>query len=374
MIDRAPPRTTASLSTAARISQLLVSALLLLGVAGCSPTNDFIGGGESHFGKTAAFLRLCEDGSCESGDTCSCAVCTVGCSEVADCAERILGKDADPADLPPSVQCRVPACGVDPALSGDEGPSGAAGDSVCDVVCETDADCAFLDEQARAADQTVETEHFCQAGYCRTLQEPDEPDPNATAPVDVCPAGRLLVPGVAAPDGIGLCMDTTEVTVAQYRSCVEAGDCLEPAAGNFLTAMRDDHPVNFVSLEQAGSYCAFASGRLPSQQEWTSAASGGETLDSFPWGDQLPDASDMPDLSCGLDETATCVVASFPEGDGPYGHSDLAGNVAELVSIDTGVCAAGGSYESEPTELTATSCVTFDAPAATVGFRCLSDL
>jgi hypothetical protein len=318
--------------------------------------------GESHFGKTKAFLRICEDGSCGSGDDCVCAVCTVPCAGVEECRRRISG-DANDATLPDTIVCRAPFCGdaVNDEATPDVG-------SVCDVECTEDADCAFLDQ-----DQP-ESPHFCNAGYCRTLAEPEGPVEVSGDPQAVCPTGMQLLPGSALPGGIGLCLDVTEVTVAAYRTCVEAAECTAPEAGNFLTAGRELHPIHFVSELEAEAYCAFRGGRLPRFEEWQVAASRGGEPGAFPWGTEPPAATDDPPRVCGLGATTTCEGGAFPAGDNTYGHTDLLGNVAEWVVTADGHCLAGGHFESAAEELTTTTCGPAVPADGHTGIRCVRDL
>ncbi len=139
-------------------------------------------------------------------------------------------------------------------------------------------------------------------------------------------------------------MDETEVSNDQYRLCVEAGVCTEPAnyATDDVTAYDDlakgGHPVVFVTWTQAGAYCEWLAAetgwdvRLPSEAQWEKAASW-EPDDGpkrrYPWGDEDPDETYLNYLGSGLARTA--VVGSYPEGASPYGVLDVAGNVWEWV-------------------------------------------
>jgi len=75
----------------------------------------------------------------------------------------------------------------------------------------------------------------------------------------------------------------TEVTVAQYRACVEAGKCTAPKSKsyhkycNWGYTDRDNHPVNCVDWNQATAFCEWAGGRLPTEDEWYAEASNNGT-------------------------------------------------------------------------------------------------
>jgi eukaryotic-like serine/threonine-protein kinase len=180
-------------------------------------------------------------------------------------------------------------------------------------------------------------------------------------------------------------LDLTEVTLADYRSCVSLGSCTEPNTGGACVwgkPDRDSYPVNCVVLAQAKSYCAFAGKRLPSEKEWEYAARGTENR-RFPWGNSVPGAQ-----LCwsGQERRANpCPVGSYPAG--PQGFRDLAGNVWEWTSsfhcgsyadaCQSGkrVLRGGGYIDDKPAMVRASNRQAYfaDKTYSDVGFRCAKD-
>jgi formylglycine-generating enzyme required for sulfatase activity len=159
----------------------------------------------------------------------------------------------------------------------------------------------------------------------------------------------------------------TEVTVAEYEACVDAGAC-EPAAETVewrgVTAQkretysalcnatregREDHPLNCVDWETAQTYCQWQGGRLPTEAEWELAARGTDGR-MYPWGNEAPSLDRLNACDEGCRELAeqlgrewevlfegrdgfsdTAPVGSYPAGASPYGVLDMSGNVWEWV-------------------------------------------
>ena len=127
-------------------------------------------------------------------------------------------------------------------------------------------------------------------------------------------------------------IDTYEVTVADYRRCVEAGKCSKKNLSkydicNSNKSDRTDHPINCVDWNQALRYCTWLEKRLPTEAEWEKAARGAEGW-VYPWGNTW-DASKANTSEGKLGRTAK--VGSYPSGMSPYKVQDMAGNVWEWV-------------------------------------------
>jgi formylglycine-generating enzyme len=136
-------------------------------------------------------------------------------------------------------------------------------------------------------------------------------------------------------------MEATEVTVLDYRACVEAGSCPEPDSFegcNYGLIPMGYHPINCVSWDAAADYCAWKGRRLPTEAEWEYVASGGVDR-PYPWGTAEANCSlahmfevvnMMGDYGCMTGMTAE--VGSYPQGASPFGALDMAGNVEEWVA------------------------------------------
>jgi formylglycine-generating enzyme required for sulfatase activity len=125
----------------------------------------------------------------------------------------------------------------------------------------------------------------------------------------------------------GFYIDKYEVTNKRYKRFVEAARRKPPAhwVNGEIPKGRADHPVVFVTWNDANDFCQWEGKRLPTEPEWEKSARGTDKR-TFPWGDKF-DAhkGNMPQLGKG----DTMPVGSFENGKSPYGIYDLAGNVWE---------------------------------------------
>ncbi len=129
-----------------------------------------------------------------------------------------------------------------------------------------------------------------------------------------------------------------EVTVAQYKECVEAGSCEAPTSGNYLDSDKENHPINSITWMDAQRYCAWLGGseghvRLPTEAEWENAAKGGNNS-LYPWGDTEPSCDvtvmEGEDGIDGCGERSTAEVGSKTTDVSGYGVLDMGGNVSEF--------------------------------------------
>jgi formylglycine-generating enzyme required for sulfatase activity len=122
----------------------------------------------------------------------------------------------------------------------------------------------------------------------------------------------------------------TQVTNAMFAKCIAAGSCVKGAGGvdpHFTNPTYANHPVVYVTWDEAISYCAWQGGRMPTEAEWEKAARGTSSR-FYPWGE----ISAGPEITNANNSVGnTTAVGSYPKYPSFYGLLDMGGNVREWV-------------------------------------------
>jgi serine/threonine protein kinase/formylglycine-generating enzyme required for sulfatase activity len=128
-------------------------------------------------------------------------------------------------------------------------------------------------------------------------------------------------------------MAKTPVTNAQYARFVEAMNHAPPEhwKGKKPPQELADHPVVYVTWEDASAFAHWAGLQLPTEEQWEKAARGVDGR-TYPWGNKWWE-NEWQDKFCNSEEAGiggTTPVGHFsPQGDSPYGCVDMSGNVWE---------------------------------------------
>jgi formylglycine-generating enzyme required for sulfatase activity/serine/threonine protein kinase len=116
---------------------------------------------------------------------------------------------------------------------------------------------------------------------------------------------------------------------------VEGADWRHPGGPDTSIEDKMDHPVVLTSWNDADVYCRWVGKRLPSEAQWEKAARGTDGR-RYAWGEEFDSAQANTKgwkMENGEWRGSTTPVGSFsPQGDSPYGASDMAGNVWEWVA------------------------------------------
>jgi formylglycine-generating enzyme required for sulfatase activity len=189
-------------------------------------------------------------------------------------------------------------------------------------------------------------------------------------------------------------IDTYPVTNVQFSEFIRRAHYVPKDTVNFLRhwvhgrppARQENHPVVWVSLEDARAYARWSGKRLPTGVEWQYAAQGTDGR-RYPWGDRFDSTR------CNNSLGRTTPVDAFPSGKSPFGVADMVGNVWQLTNdvYDNGsyyyVTMRGGSFynpisspwyvKGGPRQVDTHQMLLMLSPgfdrSATVGFRCVKD-
>ncbi len=203
------------------------------------------------------------------------------------------------------------------------------------------------------------------------------------------------------------------VTNAQFAQFVDAGGYEKPrwwSEGGWRTKVEKEwqeprewhndrfngalQPVVGVSWFEAEAFCNWASEhcgmtiRLPTEAEWEKAARGNDGRE-YPWGNERPNEK-LANFASNVGQT-TPLNRYSPQGDSPYGCTDMAGNVDEWTSSwykaypgntiednnygETHRVVRGGSWDDSYDDILRAASRVRNSPDnwdRTLGFRCAS--
>jgi formylglycine-generating enzyme required for sulfatase activity len=156
------------------------------------------------------------------------------------------------------------------------------------------------------------------------------------------PAQTILMGGGPSPNAVParevvvdhFYMDIHEVTNAQFHRFGRVRGDITAYEQYWSPDVNDDHPVRNVSWHEASRFSTWAGKELPTEAQWEAAARGDDGR-IYPWGN-----NSHSDVTRFLANTHTgrmnfdgyeytAPVMSFAAGVSPFGHFQMAGNVAE---------------------------------------------
>lgn len=127
------------------------------------------------------------------------------------------------------------------------------------------------------------------------------------------------------------------VSKGSWDSALQGGGQCNDSSWTADPGPNETKPIGCLQWYQAYAFCIWDGGFLPSETEWEYAATGGPQELSYPWG-STGATPDRAVYGCETEGNAVCdieddllAVGSKPDGNSPWGHSDLAGSMREWV-------------------------------------------
>ena len=187
------------------------------------------------------------------------------------------------------------------------------------------------------------------------------------------PAGEFLYGDYRQPGYLDeFWIARTPVTNRQYEAFVNATGYERPEhwEGRRVHANLMNHPVVYVSWDDAQAFCEWAGVFLPTEHQWEKAARGTDGR-TYPWGDEEP-----TDKLCNFNDnvgTTTSVGRYSPQGDSPYGLADAAGNVWEWCEDwyderREARALRGGSWRNDEDGVRCADCIDWDPYYRVIGY------
>ena len=288
----------------------------------CDDNNNINGDGCD----SNCLIEVCGNGITQSGEGCD-----DGNSQTNDGCIDGIGE-----------ACTIATCGDgflrevsnDPALIEQCDDGNTDNGDGCDDQCEYEAPC-FEQNACPVIDyRLMQAGNFIMGDNTRSFASPEH---------------NVNVPEFA--------ISRSEVTVGQYRACIDVGVCTAPPTktdqtkkSNYQLANEDPnrvdaelYPMNDIHWEQSREFAIWVGARLPSESEWEYAATSQGLANDYAWGNDFPtcdlavfkdNPADISTIGCGTSVSLPICSRSTlgpVTGETVQGLCDMNGNVAEWV-------------------------------------------
>lgn len=122
------------------------------------------------------------------------------------------------------------------------------------------------------------------------------------------------------------------ILAADQSALIAAVKC-DPALQSWTDAPgANEHlPMTCINWYTAFAFCIWDGGYLPTEAEWNYAAAGGSEHRAYPWSVPASSTSINSTHAVHAESLTDNVGSRSPNGDGRWGHADLAGNIWEWV-------------------------------------------
>jgi formylglycine-generating enzyme required for sulfatase activity len=154
--------------------------------------------------------------------------------------------------------------------------------------------------------------------------------------------------------------DELPLNTADFREALKCHESYATWRDTPGTSDQENLPQTCINWYESFAFCIWDGGRLATEAEWEYASVGGAEERPYPWGNEIPSSNHAlfdctgdgsPAGECSLSDLLP-VGSRQPEGNGRWGHSDLAGSVWEWLFDYSGsyVSPCSDCAQTEPTE------------------------